>query len=285
MANIDLHNHSNASDGLLTPRALVELAHARRCDAIALTDHDTTAGLAEAGQAAAEIGIGFVRGVEISVTWPGQGSHPDTRPITVHIVGLNIDPQHAAMVDGLRSVRDGRLARARMMDADLQRVGIHGIFDRAYELAENKDMIGRTHFARALVEQGVVKNVGKAFERFLVSGKPGYVPHAWASLVDAVQWIVAAGGIAVVAHPGRYRLDGAEMRLFLAEFKAAGGRGLEVVTGSHQSHHYREYAALAREFGLLASRGADFHGASESPFLPGELPPLPEGLEPVWSAF
>jgi hypothetical protein len=285
LLNIDLHNHSNASDGLLTPRALIELAHARRCDIVALTDHDTTAGLAEAEAAAAAVGLGFVRGVEISVTWPHRGDHPDIRPTTVHIVGLNIDPANAALASGLRSVRDGRLDRARLMGADLERAGVAGIFETAWELAENKDMIGRTHFARALVDHGVVKSVGKAFERFLVSGKPGYVPHAWARLQHAVDWITEAGGIAVVAHPGRYRLDPAEMRIFLGDFKAAGGRGLEVVTGSHQSHHFREYAALAREFGFLASRGADFHGAGESPFLPGELPPLPDGVDPVWTAF
>lgn len=285
MLNIDLHNHSNASDGLLAPRALIELAHARRCDMVALTDHDTTAGLAEAEAAAAAIGLGFVHGVEISVTWPHLGEHADIRPVTVHIVGLNINPADAALAAGLLSVRDGRLARARLMGADLDRVGVNGIFEKAFELAENKDMIGRTHFARALVDRGVVKSVGKAFERFLVSGKPGFVPHAWASLEHAVQWITGAGGVAVVAHPGRYRLTPAEMRTFLAEFKAAGGRGIEVVTGSHQSHHYREYAGLAREFGFLASRGADFHGVGESQFLPGELPPLPAGVDPVWTVF
>ena len=288
MQNFDLHNHSIASDGLLTPRALIELAVASGCDAIALTDHDTTDGLLEAGEVARENRLRFIRGVEISVTWPlaadGGTAHRDIKPTTIHIVGLGIDPANAALTCGLESIRAGRLARARLMGEDFARIGIDGLFDDAYDLAENKTMIGRTHFARALAGRGLVKSVGKAFERYLTFGRPGYVAHRWVSLVDAVGWISAAGGVPVVAHPGRYKLSRAEIRLLLNDFKIAGGRAIEVVTGSHQPYQYREYAALAHEMGFLASRGSDYHGPGESHFQPGKLPLLPADLTPVWHA-
>lgn len=283
--NYDLHNHSVASDGLLEPAALIALAAGSGCDAIALTDHDTTAGLDAAASAAVAHGIHFIRGVEISVSWPNTGCNPDIKPTTIHIVGLNIEPAHEKLVKGLDSIRAGRLMRAKRMDEDFQRVGIDGMFDEAYALAENKSMIGRTHFARALARRGIVKGVGKAFERYLTYGKPGYVAHQWTSLEESVDWIVAAGGVAVLAHPGRYKINATEMRLLLGDFCEAGGRGIEVVTGSHQPHHFREYAELAREFGLLASRGADYHGPGESSYQPGELPPLPANVTPVWSVF
>jgi hypothetical protein len=283
--NFDLHNHSIASDGLLTPRDLVALAAENGCDALALTDHDTTDGLAEAVEAARGVALRFIPGVEISVTWPGEAQEElrDLKPVTVHIVGLGIDPANPALVTGLASIRDGRVGRARRISADFDRIGIHGLFDEAYALAENKTMLGRTHFARAMVQRGLVANVGKAFERYLTAGRPGYVPHRWATIEDAVSWINAAGGVAVVAHPGRYRLQSDDMRALLTQFKDAGGRAIEVVTGSHQPKHFREYAVLAKEFGLLASRGSDYHGPGESPYRPGTLPPLPAGLTPVWS--
>ena len=286
--NFDLHNHSNLSDGLLTPRALIELAATTGCEAIALTDHDTTDGLAEAALAAAEQRLRFIRGVEISVTWPMSGKggdeHADVKPITIHIVGLDIDPANAELSAGLDSIRNGRLLRGRLMGEDFARIGIDNMFDDAYALAENKSMLGRTHFARVLAARGLVHNVGKAFERYLTFGRPGYVAHQWASLADAVGWINAAGGVAVLAHPGRYKLSKAEMKLLLNDFKDVGGRGIEVVTGSHQPHQYREFAALARELDFLASRGSDYHGPGESHFQPGKLPHLPENLTPVWSA-
>lgn len=280
MENFDLHNHSNCSDGLLAPAALVALAARNGCDAVALTDHDTTLGLAEAGAAAHRAGVRFIRGVEISVTWQPEGVHT-----TLHIVGLDIDETCPALCAGLQSIRDGRRERAKRIAADFDRIGIAGTLEGAYRFAENPDMIGRTHFARFLVEQKVVKDLGGAFQRYLVRGKPGYVSHEWASLPDAVGWIRAAGGVPVIAHPGRYKISAAQMRALLAEFKALGGRAIEVITGSHTRQHFAEYARYAREFGFLASRGADFHGPGESAFSPGKLPPLPADLVPVWSAF
>jgi predicted metal-dependent phosphoesterase TrpH len=271
--NFDLHCHSTASDGLLGPAELARRAAARGVTTLALTDHDVLSGLDEARASARESGIRFVNGVEISVTWCGT---------TIHIVGLGIDPECRILVDGLDAVRNSRAVRAERIAAALTAAGIPGSLEGAYAHAENPLLIGRTHFARFLVERGHVRDVKTVFQRFLVSGKPGHVPHQWASLTDAVGWITASGGRAVVAHPGRYKLDRVQMRRLLGEFKAAGGEGVEVVTGSHTRSQYSEYAALAREFGLLASRGSDFHGPLESAADVGSLPPLPTDLKPVW---
>ena len=286
--NFDCHNHSIFSDGLLRPKELVELAKKSGCDAVALTDHDNTGGLAEAEAAAAELQIRFIPGVELSVTWPAKVSPSvaataDINPITIHVVGLGIDPNEAALMSGIASIREGRFDRARQMGASLARIGIEGVFEDALALAENKDMIGRTHFARAMVARGLAKNVGAVFERFLTPGKPGFVAHQWAGLGEAVRLIMGAAGVAVLAHPGRYKLSKQEMRQLLMEFKQVGGKAIEVITGSHDKHQYREYAALAREFDFMASRGSDFHGHGESRFQPGTLPLLPTDLVPVWT--
>jgi predicted metal-dependent phosphoesterase TrpH len=278
--NFDLHNHTAASDGLLSPAALVDLAHRNGCDGLALTDHDTVDGLREADGAAQERRLRFIHGVEISVTWTPSREAKST---TLHIVGLGIDAENPQLAAGLESIREGRIARARRIGDDFARIGMPGMFDAAYALAENKSMLGRTHFARALVNAGRVTEVGKAFNRYLTPGRPGFVPHRWAALADAVSWIHAAGGIAVIAHPGRYKLSKAEMTGLMSEFKDLGGAAIEVVTGSHSPAQFREYAARAREFGFLASRGADFHGLEESHYQPGRLPPLPDDLLPVWN--
>ena len=270
----------------MRPRELVELAKISGCDAIALTDHDNTGGLAEAEAASTDLRIRFIPGVELSVSWPGHPASAgtaDINPITIHVVGLGIDPLDPKLMSGIASIRDGRLDRARQMGANLAHMGIDGVFEDALALAENKDMIGRTHFARALVSRGMAKNVGAVFGRFLTPGKPGFVAHQWASLNAAIEWITGSGGVAVLAHPGRYKLSKQEMRELLAEFKEMGGSAIEVITGSHEKHQYREYATLAREFNFMASRGSDFHGLGESRFQPGTLPLLPTDLVPVWS--
>ena len=278
--NFDLHNHSIASDGLLTSSALIALAVNNGCDALALTDHDTTAGLVEAQKAADELNLRFIPGVEISVSWTPNA---DAKSTTLHIVGLGFDAENPVLAAGLNSIREGRTARAKLMGDDFARIGMHGMFEAAYEFAENKSMIGRTHFARALVARGAVNGVGKAFNRYLTPGRPGFVAHRWASLDDALAWIMAAGGVAVMAHPGRYKLQKAEMTQLLGEFKDLGGRSIEVMTGSHSPPQFREYALRAKEFGFLASRGADYHGPGESHYEPGRVPLLPDDLTPVWS--
>ena len=271
--NYDLHCHSTASDGVLTPEAVVRRAATNGVGVLALTDHDDVAGLAQAGQAACEHRIRFVPGVEVSITWGG---------ITLHIVGLGIDPGNATLATSLEQVRSSRERRAAKIAAQLDSLGIAGSLAGAYGYAANPRLIGRTHFARFLVEQGIARDVATVFKHYLVRGKPGYVPNQWADLADAVAAIRASGGRAVVAHPGRYQLSRAELRQFLDEFKRAGGEGIEVVTGSHSQAQYAEFARLAREFGFLASRGSDFHDPDESLIDLGKLPPLPDDLKPVW---
>jgi 3',5'-nucleoside bisphosphate phosphatase len=271
--NYDLHCHSTASDGLLAPAELVRRAAGNGVGVLALTDHDEVSGLAEARAQATESGLRFIDGVEVSISWGG---------ITIHIVGLNIDPDNAQLRQGLQANRQGRTERAKRMAQDLARAGIPGSLEGAYAYVDNPHLIGRTHFARFLAEKRYVKDVKSAFQHYLVSGKPGYVPHQWASLQEALAYIKAAAGIAVLAHPGRYKLTRAEMRKFLGEFKDGGGAGIEVVTSSHTAEQFLEYAILAKEFGLLASRGSDFHGPGESRVDLGMLPGLSADLTPVW---
>ena len=282
--NVDLHNHSTASDGLLDPAQVALIASRNGCDAFALTDHDTLDGLASAQAAAATCGLRFVPGVEISVSWK-PAADPDARSTTVHIVGVGIDPDSAVLADNLLRVQSGRLGRAARIADELAQVGVADTLDAALALAVNRNMVARTHFARVLVDRGVVKSMQEAFQRFLTPGKPGYVPHRWAMLTDAVDWIRAAGGIAIMAHPGRYGLKGVDHENLFDEFQAVGGEGVEVVTGSHTAAQYREYARLAERRALLASRGADFHGDGDAPMEPGTLPRLDEvssKLTPVW---
>ncbi len=271
--NIDLHCHSSASDGLLSPREVVLRARANGVRMLALTDHDETGGLAEGRLAANECGLVFVNGVEISVTWGG---------ITVHVVGLGIDPTHSALRDGLAGIRASRIARAGRIAEALAGVGITGSLEGALAHATNPNLVSRTHFARFLVQKGYAPDVHGVFQRYLVSGKPGHVQHQWAALDEALAWIAESGGRAVLAHPGRYRLSPAQLRNLIAEFKARGGAGIEVVTGNHTPDQAREFARLAIEFGLLASRGSDFHGPNESRVDLGAMPKLAPELVPVW---
>ena len=271
--NADLHCHSTISDGTLEPVDLARRAHANGVQLWALTDHDELGGLAAAAAAAAEIGLPFVAGVEISVSW---------RHETLHIVGLRIDPHDPTLCGGLGTTRAGRTRRARAMAAQLAEVGIPDAFEGALNYVGNPDLIGRTHFARYIVEINRCDDVHEVFSKFLVAGKPGYVPMQWASLEEALGWIHAAGGVAVIAHPGRYKLNEGELCELFAEFKALGGAAIEVVTGSHSADQYRRFASYAKEFGFLASRGSDFHGPGESRFDLGGIPPLPDSVVPVW---
>lgn len=271
--NADLHCHSTISDGTLSPEVLAARAQANGVQLWALTDHDEIDGQHRARNAAHALGLDYLTGTEISVTFAGE---------TVHIVGLGFDADDAQLAAGLRATRGGREQRAQEMAADLARVGIPGAFEGALKYVGNPELISRTHFARFLVETRVCGDTGEVFRRFLTDGKPGFVPHRWARLGDAVRWITEAGGVAVVAHPGRYRFSPTEEYALFTEFQAHGGEGVEVVTGSHSVSEYARYAELARELGLVASRGSDFHSPGESRIDLGQLPPLPAGLTPVW---
>lgn len=269
----DLHCHSTISDGTLTPEQVAERAQGRGVQLWALTDHDEVAGQQRAAARARALGMDYLAGVEISITFA------DT---TVHIVGLGVDPENAALVEGLRATREGRDERGREMAAQLEAVGIRGAYEGALRYAGNPALLARPHFARYLVERGVCQEVSEVFRKYLTEGKPGYVPHRWASLADAVHWIRGAGGVAVIAHPGRYRFTANEEYALFTDFKAHGGQGVEVVTGSHTTAEYQEYADMAREFDLAASTGSDFHSPDESHADLGSLPPLPAGLTPIW---
>ena len=273
MMNIDLHCHSTVSDGLLTPVNLLERAAGRGVDVLALTDHDDIGGLEEAGLAARDNHIHLVNGVEISVTWRSQ---------TLHIVGLGINPLDSRLSQGLASIRHGRAARAENIAAQLARAGIQGSLEGAYTYAGRARLIGRTHFARFLVEKGYAKDVKSVFNKYLVKGKPGYAPHQWISLGDAVDWITGSGGRAVIAHPGRYKLGGGAMDELMTEFVNLGGAAIEVITASHTAEQAARFAGYAGRFGLMASRGSDFHGPGESFYDLGQMPPLPAGCKPVW---
>lgn len=271
--NYDLHCHSSISDGVLAPADLVQRAAEKGVDVLALTDHDDVGGLAEAAQAAEAAGIGFVPGVEISVTWSG---------VTLHVVGLNVDAGNPQLQAGLASIQQGRHKRAERIGHELARKGIAGAFEGAMRHAANPRMVGRTHFARFLVEEGVCKDVRSVFRKYLVRGKPGYVAHEWTALENAVAWIRAAGGQAVLAHPGRYDLKGKATRRLLAEFRELGGEGVEVVTGSHTPDQHALFAELAAHYGLLASRGSDFHAPGEYGRELGGGPDLPVKCTPIW---
>ena len=274
MSNVDFHCHSEISDGLHPAREVVRFAAENRVDVLALTDHDSLGGLADARAAADDLGVQFVDGVEVSVTWDRQ---------TLHIVGVNIDPTEIRLRQGLETIRSGRLKRAEKMAESLARAGIGGVLQGALSYAANPNMIGRTHFARCLVEQGHVKDVKSVFKKYLVPGKPGYMPHEWASLADAVNWIVGSGGIPVIAHPGRYDIGPNAMKRLLAEFKTVGGLGVEVVTSNHSKEQVELFARLAVEYDFFASRGSDFHGDENGRVQLGKIPPLPPQVKPVWS--
>ena len=271
--NADLHCHSVVSDGTLTPEELAERAKTNGVELWALTDHDEIGGQHRAAAAAKAQGLKYLTGTEISVTFANE---------TVHIVGLGFDADNIDMAQGLKATRGGRTERAMEMSDGLAKVGIKGAYEGALKFVGNPELISRTHFARFLVESGVCSETNEVFRKYLTEGKPGYVPHRWASLKDAVSWITGARGVAVIAHPARYRFTPNEEYALFTEFKAHGGRGVEVVTGSHTAAEYVKYAETAKEFGLAASRGSDFHSPEESRTDLGTLPFLPGELTPVW---
>jgi len=271
--NADLHCHSVVSDGTLTPEVLAARAHTNGVELWSLTDHDEIGGQHRAAKAALQLGMKYITGTEISVSFAGQ---------TVHIVGLGFNPDDPDMIAGLHRTRGGRNERAQEMSDQLAKVGIYGAYEGALQFVGNPELISRTHFARFLVESGVCKDTHEVFRRFLTEGNPGFVPHRWASLKDAVQWIRDGGGLAVIAHPARYGFTANEEYALFTEFIGHGGQGVEVVTGSHSTQDAIKYADVAREYKLAASRGSDFHSPDESHTDLGTLPWLPGDLTPVW---
>ena len=273
-ANPDLHCHSIFSDGTLHPDDVAALAAGHGVDLWSLTDHDGLDGQALALHAAHAHGMDYLSGVEVSVTH---------ERVTVHIVGLGFDVANTSLIEGLRRTRAGRQERARRMGERFASLGIPGAYEGALQLAEHPEAIARPHFARFLVEQGVCKTVQQAFTTYLADGKPCDVPNQWATLADAVHWITGAGGMAILAHPARYRFSSNQEASLFEQFKSVGGQGVEVVTGCHSTSETRRYATMARRYGLLASRGSDFHNPGEGRNEPGTLASLPTDLDAVWS--
>lgn len=272
---VDLHCHSTISDGVLSPEAVARRAAAHGVTLWSLTDHDEISGQSVARSTAQSLGMKYLGGVEISVTWAGQ---------TVHIVGLGIDENHSALIEGLKATRAGRADRARRISVNLDRLGMPGAYEGVLPFAGNPELISRTHFARYLVQAGYCPDVQTVFDRYLSDDGPAHEPMQWARLESALGWIHGAGGIAVIAHPGRYHYTPVQADALLSEFKDLGGQGIEVVTGSHSPHQYHEYAQIARNYGFLASCGSDFHSPTESRHDLGSLPALPSDLKPVWQS-
>ena len=269
----DLHCHSTISDGVYSPEVVAERAHACGVTLWALTDHDEVSGQQRARARAEALGMQYLSGVEISVTWAKQ---------TVHIVGLGIDPENAGLVHGLRETRAGRSGRARRIGERLAKLGMPGAFEGALTFAGNPELISRTHFARFLVEAGHCPTVQGVFDKYLSDDGPAHEPMQWAKLEDAVSWIRGSGGVAVIAHPGRYHYSPTQFGALFDTFKDVGGQAIEVITGSHTVPQYKEYAQIARHYDFLASCGSDFHSSKESTIEFGSLPPLPADLKPVW---
>ncbi len=269
----DLHTHSTASDGTLSPTELVTRAAVAGVRVMALTDHDTTAGVAEAAAAAHRQGMVLIPGAEISVTWGGR---------TIHILGLGLDVTYPALCDGLGRLVAHRQWRAEEIGRVLAKAGIDGAYQGAKALSNGR-LISRTHFARFLVQQRRADNERDVFKRYLVSGKPGHVAGDWATLEDAVGWIRASGGQAVIAHPARYGLTRTKMCKLIGQFQELGGEGIEVVSGSHSRDEAFVFARYARDNHLLASAGSDYHGPEKPWIQLGALPALPDGCTPIWA--
>ncbi|SFK11930.1 hypothetical protein SAMN04488079_105105 [Methylophaga sulfidovorans] len=275
MTQFDLHTHSTASDGSLSPEALVARAKQQGVTHLALTDHDGTEGIRQAMAEAQKQDVVLIPGVEISVSWNGA---------TVHIVGLQIDIDNSTLQQGLSELRDYRRQRALDIATRLDKAGIPGAYDGASQYA-SETMLGRVHFARFLVEKGYAKDMKDVFKRFLVRNKPGYVTGHWASLEDTVNWINGAGGQAVIAHPARYKMTATKRRKLVAEFKDLGGSAIEVASGAQHPEEVRTMARLATEFELLASAGSDFHGPDNSYTELGKMTTLPPNVTPIWSTW
>ena len=274
VSRYDLHCHSTASDGMLPPSAVVARAHANGVTTLALTDHDGLSGLPEAQVAADMLGLSLVAGTEISVEWNAH---------SVHIVGLCIDSQNPVLVGGLDNIRAGRSNRAERIAAELEKVGFNGILERTMTYVGNPELVSRAHFARALVDMGSCREVKQVFDRYLTPGKPGYVPHPWPSLQEALGWIKAAGGVAVIAHPGRYRMSNKELGKLFESFRDLGGEAIEVASGSHTPEQVAHFGRQARHYAFMGSQGSDFHGPDESYVDLGRSLPLPDGVVPVWN--
>jgi predicted metal-dependent phosphoesterase TrpH len=271
--SVDLHCHSTVSDGVLAPEEVARRAYNNGVRLWSLADHDETSGQAKAKKTAQELGVDYITGIEISVTWQDR---------TLHLVGLNFDPDNKVLNDGLLAIRADRGSRSYKIAERFDELGIPGTYEGALRLADNPELISRSHFARYLVQAGHCKNMQEVFDRYLSDHGPANVAMEWASLPEAMSWIKEAGGVSIIAHPGRYKYSRSQFVDLWRTFKALGGEGIEVVTGSHNPDQYYQYADVCRQYGFYASAGSDFHSPTESRLDLGKLPPLPSGITPIW---
>ncbi|MBL4608419.1 MAG: PHP domain-containing protein [Pseudomonadales bacterium] len=270
----DLHSHSIFSDGDLTPEDLIREASAGGVNVLALTDHDTVDGLPRAEAAAKIAGITLVDGVEISTRW---------EKLDIHILGLGVDVNNSTLIDGLKFHQTERVTRAQQVSKKFEKLGIEGMWEEVSQQVKTH-YVGRPDFARVLIKRGVVNNFQSAFTKYLAAGKPAYVATDWASIPEAVSWITAAGGVALVAHPGRYRITRTKLAKLLACFKESGGEGMEVLYSGQALSKTQDLARLSKQFGLVASAGSDFHGFSYPGMRFGALAEMPSGCETLWDS-
>ena len=268
---VDLHTHTTASDGQLTPTELLRAADHKRISALAITDHDTLSGYREAAAISARFGVKLISGLELSSRW---------RKIGIHVVGLNVKTDSAAMREAEQFQRAARGERAAQIAQRLEKLTAPGLLDRVAALAGG-GQIGRPHFARTLVADGVVKDVQTAFAKYLGAGKPGDIRDGWADLATVVGWISAAGGVAVLAHPAKYRLTRTRLGSLVEDFKSIGGHALEVVSGAQDPATTRQLAGLCAQHKLLASQGSDFHRPGQRWADLGRFPLVPSQLTGV----
>jgi len=269
----DLHTHTIFSDGILTPEELVLRAHSKNVDCIALTDHDSTQGLAAMRHHCALKKIQFVPGVEISAVW---------RNITIHVVGLQIDEKNISLQKGLEHIREQRTRRSRLIADKLERVGISNVMPDIIELAGTAAAT-RTHFARLLIQRRKVRGMQEAFKKYLGKKGKAFVAGEWAELTSVLKWIVEAGGYPVLAHPARYNMTRTKMHELLKEFKEMGGVGIEVATSSHNITEKKHTAEFAKHFDLYASVGSDFHTPANPRVDLGQNLSLPDICKPIWT--
>jgi len=271
---IDLHCHSTASDGTMSPEELVELAQDVDVQQLALTDHDSINGISRALKACENNDLRLIPGVEVSVTW---------NELTIHVLGLNIDWQNIDLCNGLDAIQRFRIIRAERIAQGLEAAGIGGALEGAKALAGSA-LLSRTHFAQFLINEGIARKMQDVFKRYMVKGKPGHVPGEWASLEQTLQWINGAGGIAAIAHPARYKMSAGKLRKLIEDFIDLGGQGLEIVSGSHTDKQNHGMASYARRYDLYGSIGSDFHGEHHPWRKMGLSAGVPEGVKPIWES-
>jgi hypothetical protein len=275
---VDFHCHTTASDGALTPQQIIDLAVQYQVDTLAITDHDTTAGFSAAQSYAQQQGIRLISGVEASCDWQGH---------TIHIVGLNFDVEHTLLQTGLERTRELRWQRAVQMIANLDaryNFNVANLREKIDHLVGD-GVVGRGHFAQLLIEEGLVKNSQQAFDRYLKKGRIGYVASQWPPLSDVVAWIVAAGGVAVIAHPDIYKFTNNKLNKLIGDFKQAGGQAIEVVNQSQFNANISRMAERANRHELYGSMGSDFHRPEHTWRGLGWLAAMPENVKPVWTLF